>query len=194
MEKSAKTNQPIHGLISQRWSPRSFDVDTPISDHDLAGIFEAARWAASSMNEQPWRYYYAHRSQEKGFGELLDCLVDGNKVWAKNAAVLIAVTYRENFEMNGKKNPTAPHDTGLANAQLVLEAMSRNIYAHMMGGYHNDKTNELLGLDEESPICFMALGYQDVPEALPNDDLQKNEKEERTRKDPKEIFTPWSPA
>ncbi len=190
MDKSADTLQPIHGLISQRWSPRSFDTDTPISDYDLTGIFEAARWAASSMNEQPWRYYYAHRSDKKGFEELLDCLVDGNKVWAKNAAVLIAITYKEKFENNGKKNITAPHDTGLANAQLVLEALSRNIYAHMMGGYKKEKTSELLGLKEESPICFMALGYQDKPESLPNEDLEKREKAKRSRKKPEEVFIP----
>ncbi|NBB88289.1 MAG: nitroreductase [Bacteroidetes bacterium] len=191
MDKSAKTKQQINHLISQRWSPRSFDPDTAISKENLEGIFEAARWAASSMNEQPWRYYYAHREEEKGFNELLDCLVDGNKIWAKNAAVLIAITYRNNFETNGKKNITAPHDTGLANAQLVLEALSRNIYAHMMGGFHKDKTEKRLKLIDETPICFMALGYQDEPEALPTEDLQKREKSERTRKDPEEIFTMW---
>lgn len=194
MDKPAKTSQPIHGLISQRWSPRSFDSDTPISDRDLEGIFEAARWAASSMNEQPWRYYYAHQSEKKGFQDLLDCLMDGNKIWAKNAAVLVAITYRENFESNGKKNVTAPHDTGLANAQLVLEALSRNIYAHMMGGYHKDKTIELLDLKNESPICFMALGYQDTPDALANEDLKKRERAERTRKDQDIIFTNWAPS
>ncbi len=194
MDKSAKTSQPIHSLISQRWSPRSFDPSTPISDRNLKGIFEAARWAASSMNEQPWRYYYAHQSEEKGFKELLDCLMDGNKIWAKNAAVLVAITYRENFEANGKENVTAPHDTGLANGQLVLEALSRNIYAHMMGGYHKDKTKELLNLEGESPICFMALGYQDTPDALENEDLQKRERAERTRKNQDEIITHWSPS
>lgn len=191
MDKSADTLQAIHGLISQRWSPRSFDPDAPISDHDLTGIFEAARWAASSMNEQPWRYYYAHRSQEEGFEQLLDCLVDSNKIWAKNCAVLMAITYKETFEYNGKKNVTAPHDTGLANAQLVLEALSRNIYAHMMGGYKKEETVSLLGLEKESPICFMALGYQDQPSSLPTEDLQKREKAERSRKNPKKLFIPW---
>ncbi len=191
MDKAAKTTQPVNSLIAQRWSPRSFDPNTPISKENLEGIFEAARWAASSRNEQPWRYYFAHREEKEGFNELLDCLVDGNKIWAKNAAVLIAITYKDNFEFNGKKNITAPHDTGLANAQLVLEALSRNIYAHMMGGFLKEETNELLQLKDETPICFMALGYQDEPSALPTDDLQQQEKNERTRKDSSEVFIPW---
>jgi nitroreductase len=193
MDKAAITSQPIHGLIAQRWSPRSFDPNTPISEHDLAGIFEAARWAASSMNEQPWRYYYAHRKDKNGFADLLGCLMDGNQIWAKDAAVLIAITYKERFALNDKKNVTAPHDTGLANAQLVLEALSRNIYAHMMGGYHKDKTMDLLELDDESPICFMALGYQNTPDALANADLKKREEAKRTRKQAAELFTRWSP-
>jgi nitroreductase len=191
MDKTASTQHALHSLIAQRWSPRSFDPKTPISPEDAEALFEAAGWAASSMNEQPWRYYFAHRSDEEGFQDLLDCLVDGNQVWAKNAAVLIAISYRENFEKNDKENVTAKHDTGLANANLVLEALSRNIYAHMMGGYHKDKTIDLLQMQDESPVCFMALGYLDDPEALPNDKLRDSEKAKRTRKPLDEIITHW---
>ncbi len=191
MDKSASTKHKLHSLIAQRWSPRSFDTDTPISAEDAEALFEAAGWAASSMNEQPWRYYYAHRSDEKGFQDLVNCLVEGNQIWAKNAAILIAISYRENFERNDKENATAKHDTGLANANLVLEALSRNIYAHMMGGYHKDKTIELLQMEDESPVCFMALGYLDDPEALPNENLRDREKAKRSRKPLDEIITHW---
>jgi len=182
MDKPANTKNTLHPLIMKRWSPRAFNSNKGIPEATFEIILEAASWAASSMNEQPWRYYYAFRKNEASFEDLLDCLMEGNQLWAQKAAILMAVSMKKNFKRNGKTNPTAQHDVGLANAQLVLEALHHDIYAHLMGGFHKDKATELLGLpDDEEVVCFIALGYKADPSELPSDDLRERERAERSR-------------
>jgi nitroreductase len=176
--KRATTDYPVMDILKNRWSPRSFS-DESISENNLATLFEAASWAPSSRNEQPWMYIYAHRS-DKAFQKFINCLMPGNEPWAKNAAILVISIARKQFS-NGKENRTYMHDTGLANMQLVLQAFNMNIYAHMMAGFDMNKTKESFQIpDELDIICFMALGYLDSPEKLP-EPYKTREQNKRTR-------------
>ena len=165
--KKATPSYDVHELITKRWSARSFS-NRPIDQETLEKLFESASWAASSMNEQPWKYIYAHRNTS-GFDRLHDCLMDGNQPWAKHGAVLLLALAKKKFDRNGKENRHAMHDVGAANTTLLLQAAHDDIYGHMMGGFHMDKTIETLGIDTEvwEPACFIALGYLDEAEALP---------------------------
>src|SRR3954449_2473244 len=118
--KTATPDHPVHELITRRWSPYAF-ADRPVSEDDLRSLFEAARWAASSYNEQPWRYLLATKAHAAEFERLLSCLVEGNQVWAKAAPVLALGCTSLNFALNGKPNAAAHHDLGLASASLTLE-------------------------------------------------------------------------
>ena len=122
--KKAATDYPIHELLATRWSPYAFE-DRPVPEADLRSLFEAARWAPSSYNEQPWNYIVATRDDPEQFQRLLSCLVDGNQVWAKAAPVLALGVVSLKFTLNGKENRAAVHDLGLAAGNLVLEASAR---------------------------------------------------------------------
>ena len=140
--KRAKPDHPIHELLASRWSPYGF-ADRPVSDDDLRSLFEAARWAPSSYNEQPWRYIVATKANPEEFERLLSCLVEGNQAWAKAAPVLALGCTSLNFVRNGKPNAAAVHDLGLASASLVLEATARGLFVHQMIGILPDKAREL---------------------------------------------------
>lgn len=116
-QKQASPDHPIHELIAQRWSPYAF-ADRPVSDDDLRSLFEAARWAASSYNEQPWTYILATKREPDEFDRLLSCLVEGNQGWAADAPVLALGCTNLRFTRNGKPNAAAIHDLGLASATL----------------------------------------------------------------------------
>jgi nitroreductase len=163
--KIAKTEHPVLDVIKNRWSARSFS-DKPITEKDLNTILEAASWAFSANNAQPWNYTYAHK-QDPSFQKLVDCLMPGNQPWAKNAAVLMVVTAHKKYE-NGAENKIAKHDIGAANATLMLQALSMGIYGHVMGGFDPVKAIETLNLNTEvyEPVVFIALGYLDSPEKL----------------------------
>lgn len=179
--KIPDTEYPIADFIKRRWSPRAFSSES-LKEKDLLTLFEAASWAASSMNEQPWRYRYALKQNEGDFQSFLSCLVDGNAKWAKNAAALVLSYAQKKFDYKDRDNRHYMHDTGAANTQLVLQAADLDIYAHMMGGFHMDKTRELFSLSEdEEPVCFMALGKLGDPEQL-EEKLRKGENSARERK------------
>lgn len=164
--KKAKTRQNIHPLLSKRWSARSFSsksIEQPILD----SLFEAASWASSSMNEQPWEYWYVTKKDASKFTLFLNLLMDGNKPWAKNADVLVLCLAHKNFERNGQFNRHYMHDCGAANANLLLQAAEHDIYGHLIGGFHMEITQKTLSISEErEPVCFIALGYLDTPEKL----------------------------
>ncbi|MBI1225943.1 MAG: nitroreductase [Bacteroidetes bacterium] len=166
MVKKAVTENPVHELIRSRWSARSFS-DKPIAQADLDTIFEAASWAFSAMNAQPWEYVYAHRSDTEAFEKLWNCLMPGNQPWAKNAAVLVVSLVKKKFE-NGNLNAAALHDVGAANAQLSLQATALGIHTHPMGGFDKKAVIELMNLDptEVEPVLIFALGYLDAAEKL----------------------------
>lgn len=179
--KIPKTEHPVIDLIKNRWSPRSF-ANKAVSEEDLQTIFEAASWAFSANNEQPWEYVYAHKEDPEGFQKLQDCLLPGNKLWTKSAAVLGVSLIRRKMS-NGKENGTAKHDLGAANATMMLQATSMGIYGHMMAGFDHDKTFEALNLNREEvdTVAFFAMGYLDSPEKL-DEPFRSRELTPRTRK------------
>ena len=163
--KEAQTIHPVIDLIRRRWSPRSFS-ERMLDEERLNTLFEAASWAASSGNEQPWQYVYAFRGTE-GFSKLWHCLDDGNRPWTFKASVLIASVKRTIIERNQKVNAWASHDVGMANAHMFLQAVSMGFYCHPMAGFYPDKLRETLGLDEfQEPVCMIAVGYLDDPDKL----------------------------
>jgi nitroreductase len=133
ISKRAITDHPVHELISQRWSPYGFD-SRPVPESVLRSLFEAARWAASSFNEQPWSYIVALREQEEEFARMLSCLTEKNQEWARHAPVLGLSVASLKFARNGNPNRHAFHDVGAATAHLVLEATARDLVVHQMAG------------------------------------------------------------
>lgn len=165
--KQAKPDHPIHELIARRWSPYAF-AERPVSDDDLRSLFEAARWAASSYNEQPWSYIVATRANPEEFERLLSCLVEGNQPWAKAAPVLALGCTSLRFARNDKPNAAAIHDLGLASAALTFEATARGLFVHQMIGILPDKAREVYDIPEGvEPKTALAIGYLADPSSLP---------------------------
>lgn len=156
----------INSLFVDRWSPRSMTGED-IDDNDLMSLFEAARWAPSSYNNQPWRFIYAKRNTESWI-KLFDLLYEGNKVWAKNAAALVVVISRKNFEYNEKPSITHQFDAGAAWENLALEACDRGIATHGMEGFDYQKAKTELGIPESYDVMAMiAIGKRGPKENLP---------------------------
>ncbi|SHL16669.1 nitroreductase family protein [Hymenobacter psychrotolerans] len=178
--KHAPTTYPVHEIIRKRWSPRAF-ASQPVAPEALEQVFEAASWAASAMNEQPWRYIYAHQADAETFRKMVDCLLPGNQPWAKNAPVLILALAKTQYD-NGTPNGAALHDLGMANANLMLEATAIGLHGHFMGGFDPAKTKEAFQLpDTLQPVAFIALGYMGEAEQLEEPFLSR-EKAPRQRK------------
>lgn len=181
MNKTAATDFPVHDLVAQRWSPRAF-AERTVAREDLGSLFEAARWAASSYNEQPWRFVVATRDEPEAFEALASCLVPFNAAWAAQAPVLAFSLARTTFERNGKPNAHAWHDVGLALGNLTLEAQSRGLVLHQMAGFDAARAREVLGLPADvDPVAAFALGYAGEPDALP-EEMREGERAPRTRK------------
>jgi nitroreductase len=179
--KQAQPAHPIHELIANRWSPYAFS-DRPVSASDLSALFEAARWAASSYNEQPWSYLVATKANPEDFDLLLSCLVDANQVWAKESPVLALGCTSLNFVKNGKPNAAALHDLGLASANLTLEATARGLYVHQMIGILPAKARAVYRIPENvQPFTGLAIGYAADPNAL-SENLKQRELSPRSRK------------
>lgn len=156
----------INTLFINRWSPRSMTGED-IDDNNLMSLFEAARWAPSSYNNQPWRFIYAKRNTES-WNKLFGLLYKGNKVWAKNAAALVVIISRKNFEYNEKPSITHQFDAGAAWENLALEACNRGIIAHGMQGFDYQKAKTDLGIPESYEVMAMiAIGKRGPKENLP---------------------------
>ena len=169
--ESRKAARDILPLILNRWSPRSFTPE-PVSEDQLMGCLEAARWAPSSGNEQPWRFLYART--EGDLARFRSCLVEANQAWANKAPVLIAVCAKKSSS-GGGDNALSAFDTGAAWILLALEARRRGLYTHGMAGFDKEKATRLLKIPEGSEvIAFVALGHRGPAEALP-ERLQKRE-------------------
>ena len=180
-EKKAVTEYPIQELLAERWSPYAFD-ERPVAEADLRSLFEAARWAPSSYNEQPWRYIVATRDNPEQFQRALSCLVEGNQVWAKAAPVLALGVVSLRFARNAKDNRAAVHDLGLAAGNLLLEATARGLFVHQMIGILPDKAREIYGIPEGFEAwTAMAIGYRGDPTRLP-DRLRERDLAARERK------------
>lgn len=168
MNPKALTDHPIHELIASRWSPYAFS-DRPVPVETLRSLFEAARWAASSYNEQPWSYIVASKDDAAGFQKVLSCLVDGNQAWAKIAPVLAIGCASLKFSRNGQPNAAALHDLGQASAYLALEASARGLAVHQMIGIVPDRARELFQVPEGvQPLTGLAIGYPGDPKSLPD--------------------------
>ncbi len=151
----------VHELIQNRWSPRAFSEQS-VSREDLAALFDAARWAASSYNEQPWRFIVATKQDPDAYQKLLSLLVPFNQNWAKTAPVLILMVAKKTFTQNGKPNSYALHDAGAALAQLALQATAMGLHAHGMAGFDHDRARTELQIpDDYDTAAFVALGYVD---------------------------------
>jgi len=186
MHKPASTEAPIHDLIRERWSPRAFS-EKSVAPEILRSLFEAARWAASSSNEQPWVYLVATKEDAENFAKMVGVLVEFNADWAKHAPVLALSVAHLKMERDGKSNRVALHDVGMASAQLTFEANSRGLFVHQMAGFHAEKAREAFGIPPDwEPVAAMAIGYPGNPDSLAQK-LRERELAPRTRKPLKEF-------
>ena len=180
MEKSASSLVELHPIVAQRWSPRSFDEGVALSDEDLTGLLEAARWSPSAGNGQPWRYVVG-RKGEALFQHISNSLVPANKIWAEKSSALILVSVLK-FRDDGTPRTTAQYDAGLASSLLTIEAHHRGLAVHQIGGFDHAGIALSLNLDEGlQTIVVLAIGKAAHADLLPNETLRQREVAERTR-------------
>ncbi len=170
-QKPAITRVKIHDIIQARWSPRAFDPDKPVSHDDLLSLLEAARWAPSCFNDQPWRFVVCDKAtDETGWQHAVSILAEKNRRWAKNAPVLMLAVAMENFNHNGQANRWAMYDTGAASVSMCLQATALGLCVHQMGGFDAEKAREVFNLPGDcKPMAMMAVGYQAEVDVLDND-------------------------
>ena len=195
--KHAVTDIPVEPLLLTRWSPRAFS-DRPVSDADITTIFTAGSWAASSYNEQPWRFILGRKTggqPNEAYTKIFNALLPMNQAWAKLAPVLYASFAKKTFTSNGKPNKVAPHDVGAASANMSLEATSLGLYTHGMGGFDADLLRASFGVPSDfEPIACWALGYLGDPANLP-ENFRLPEQSPRDRKPLSAfLFNSWDSA
>lgn len=179
-QKSAEVEHPVSDLIKNRRSTRVFEPRT-VEPEKIYSLFEATRWAPSSTNEQPWVYIYATNEQPELWSKLIEPLNEGNKVWVKDAPLLILSLARKNFTRNGVLNAHAMYDLGGANAMLSLQAVELGLQVRQMAGFNRNAAASLLNIPDEFELgVFMAVGYPGNPEALP-EPIKVKELAPRTR-------------
>ena len=160
MRKTATTTVPVHPLLAERWSPRGFDQAHELADDRLTALLEAARWAPSAANSQPWRFLVARRG-EQAHARLFAALAPGNQAWAGAASALVLVAARTAGE-DGRPQPWALYDTGQAVAALVTQAQADGLAVHQMGGFDTGAVQAGFGLGEAlTPVVVLAIGRQD---------------------------------
>jgi len=181
LKKTAETSVPIHNLISERWSPRAF-ADQAIPQEVLRSLFEAARWAPSSFNEQPWAYIVATKEDKVNFEKVLGTLVEFNAGWARSASALAIAVTKLAFTENHTPNRNAQYDTGAATALLSVEATARGLAVHQMAGFDPDSARKTFAIPEGwEPLAAIAIGYPGDPDTLPPK-LKERELAPRMRK------------
>jgi len=178
--KHGSTDLPVLELILRRWSPRAF-AEKPVSESDLATLFTAASWAASSFNEQPWRFLVGRKGDET-WNKIFSSLAGANQGWTKAAPVLYVAIAKNTFSHNGSPNRVAVHDVGAACATLSLQATAMGLHTHGMAGFDPQALRAAFGIPGEyDPISCWTLGYLGEPETLA-DNYRKTETQPRTRK------------
>jgi nitroreductase len=189
--KKADTIDGVLHTIQHRWSPRSFS-HREVAPADLARVFEAARWAASSYNEQPWRFLVGARNSLT-YKKIFDSLMPFNQGWAGTAPILILGTTRTKFSHNDAPNRVALYDLGAAASYLTLQAAELGLAAHQMGGFDEAAARKALEIPEDFAIgAVIALGYQGEPSALTNEQMLAQEVAPRQRKPLKDfVFSAW---
>ena len=175
MEKLAQTDYPIAEILKRRWSPRAFS-DQMVEPDRLLSLFEAARWAPSSFNEQPWYFVLATKQKPEEHARLLDCLSEKNQQWARGAPVLMVSVAKLNFDHTGKANRHAFHDVGLAVGNMIVQATTLGLFAHQMAGFSPEKVAAVYNIPEKfEPVAAIALGYgldvEDLPEGFRESEL-----------------------
>ncbi len=181
MEKPAPTDVPLLDAIARRHSPRAF-ADRPVDPTLVRSCLEAARWAPSAMNEQPWAFLVAPREDPALHARAVDALVEGNRRWAAAAPVLLFTCARTRFARGGKPNSWARHDAGIALGLLAVQAAALGLQAHPMGGIRPDAVRAGWALpDDVEPVAGIALGWPGDPASLP-DDLRAREEAPRERR------------
>jgi nitroreductase len=151
----------LHELIRTRWSPRDF-LDRPIEPENMRNLFEAARWAASCFNEQPWRFVIATKADPEQFQKMLGLLMEKNQQWARTAWVLGFSAGKKTFTHNGVPNRFGLHDTGAASANLAIEATALGLHAHFMGGFDAQRARTEFQVPDDFEMgAAFAIGYVD---------------------------------
>lgn len=179
--KPAVTANPLNELIQKRWSPRAFN-GASISQETLTNLFEAARWASSRFNSQPWRFIVATNDDVAEFEKLVGCLNEGNQQWASKASAIVAVIALLKSRPESDPSPALMYDVGLAVGQLVIEAMANDLYVHQMAGIQRDKIKETYHVPEaHAIICCLAIGEMGDASDL-SETLQQREAAPRERK------------
>ena len=188
MRKPAPTDRPIHPLLAERWSPYAFTGED-IAEADLLALFEAARWAASSYNEQPWRFIVARREEAEAFEKVLSCLVPFNQGWARHAPVLGLGLVQTLRPGDGSPNVAAQHDLGLAAASLTVEATHRRLSVHQMSGIVADRIRAAWALpDDVLPLTALAIGHAASLAATPEDLRDRQRRPRERRRLPEFVF------
>jgi nitroreductase len=181
MQNPAPTAVPLHDLVKHRWSPRAFG-EKNVAPDVLRSVFEAARWAPSSSNMQPWAYIVATRDQGDDYAKILSTLVEFNQGWAKNAPVLVLSVAQIKTPKDGSSNRWAFHDVGSASAQLTFEANSHGLLVHQMAGLDPNKAREVFAIPQDwDAVAALAIGYPGDPQSLP-EQLRQRELAPRSRK------------
>ena len=188
--KHAPEAHGVDDLIRRRWSPRTY-ADKEIPAAELKKLFEAARWAASSSNEQPWRFLVGRRGDET-YQKVFNALVEFNQSWAKSAPVLVLSVAKNVFTNNGKPNAYGMHDTGAASATLALQATAIGLHTHSMAGFDREQARASFAIPADYEIgAVTAIGYLGDPASLP-EHLKKMEVSPRQRKPVEEfVFSAW---
>lgn len=172
IKQNRKPEHDINPSILSRWSPRAMSGEE-ISDDELMSIFEAAKWAPSSYNNQPWRFIYAKRNTEH-WDNLFNLMIEFNQSWTKNAAALVVIISRKNFEHNNQPTRTHSFDTGAAWENMALEAESLGLVIHGMEGFDYDKTREILEIPDDYNVEAMAaIGKRGKKEDLSKEMQEK---------------------
>ena len=180
--KHASTDHPILDLISQRFSPYLFNP-REVEREKLLSCLEAARWAASSYNEQPWSFIVAERTDQEAFASMIGCLMEANQEWAKDAGVLLITVAAETFSRNNKPNRVCDHDIGLAMGNLSIQATALGLCVHQMAGVNLSKTRQVYSIpDSHHPLTAVAIGYPGEAADAVNQQFAERDSTPRSRK------------
>lgn len=178
--QTRRSELDLHPLINGRFSPRAFSAE-PLTDEQLELLLEAARWAPSSMNEQPWRFLVVRKGGE-GYDRLFATLTPSNQAWVKRAPVLVLNMVHRTLSRNGKENHHARHDLGVAIAQLTMQATALDLGVHQLGGFHPDQARDAFDIPQEIDlVSIIAIGHHGDPREL-GPELEQREARRTERK------------
>jgi nitroreductase len=189
IEKNADTQLKINTLIASRWSGKAYDPQREVTDKQILTMLEAARWAPSCYGDQPWRYIVCNKhTNDEAWQKALDCLSEGNQLWAQHAPVLILVLADTVFSHNDKENRWGAYDTGAASISMCLQATELGLMTHQMGGFDKDRAEQTFATPTRfAAMSMMAVGYQFAKDQIPEDMLER-EMSERKRKPLNDLF------